>query len=155
LGSTSKLYEILSLVALALLILIPLYFYDQLPERMPVHYNGRGVADRFGSPSGVWTLPGVGAFVYLLLTLLKRLPFSPKPMDKRPLDIQKQEHQLGLDLMLHLKVVILWLFVLMLWYMCAGAISGSNSLPAMLLPFFLIAVFATIGWSLVKVFKLR
>ena len=58
-----------------LLLLIPfiasIYFWDQLPDQVPTHFNIHGEADDWG-PKWVnaFLLPAIGVFVYLLLIIV-------------------------------------------------------------------------------------
>ncbi len=54
--------------------------WPNLPESIPSHYNASGEADRWGSKAGVWMLPVVGAVLFLVLTLLKRVASPARQM---------------------------------------------------------------------------
>lgn len=65
-------------VSVVLLTVVPFlllgHFYPQLPERVPVHWNFRGVADAWApkSFSTVFFMPALGAYVQALFIVLKR-----------------------------------------------------------------------------------
>ena len=56
------------LLALAIIAIIP--FYADLPEKIPTHFNHKGVADGFGHKSTIWLLPALNIVLYGGLTLV-------------------------------------------------------------------------------------
>jgi len=62
----------LFLLALAVSPYIYLYFiWQQLPDRVPIHFNYEGVADNWSGKNFLFFLPtGLGAFIYLLMLVL-------------------------------------------------------------------------------------
>lgn len=58
-------------VALLVALAVGLLAWDRLPDRVPVHWNFRGEADRWGSPGEViFLLPGTGLLILGLLAVL-------------------------------------------------------------------------------------
>lgn len=68
------LIEVVGLVALIVLIAIPAYYYNQLPETIPIHFNARGEVNGWSHKSYIWTLPAIGAIVYVMLVAMNRSP---------------------------------------------------------------------------------
>lgn len=48
--------------------------YKSLPNIIPTHYNGAGIADGFGDKSMIFTLPLVATVLFVGLTILNRFP---------------------------------------------------------------------------------
>ena len=48
--------------------------YKSLPNIIPTHYNGAGLADGFGDKSMIFTLPLVATVLFVGLTILNRFP---------------------------------------------------------------------------------
>lgn len=48
--------------------------YQALPDQIPKHFNASGQIDAWGSKASIWSLPGVGAFLYILLTVITFFP---------------------------------------------------------------------------------
>lgn len=55
-------------------IIFLIVMWGKLPEEVPGHYNALGEVDRWGSKGELLILPGVGAFILILLQILERLP---------------------------------------------------------------------------------
>jgi uncharacterized membrane protein len=44
--------------------------YDRLPDEVPLHFDGLGQVDRYGSPAGLYILPLIGLIAWLTAALL-------------------------------------------------------------------------------------
>jgi uncharacterized membrane protein len=59
---------------LLLLWAVTIWLYFHLPETIPVHFNLHGEADRFGDKSSLFLQASIATGVFLLITLLMRVP---------------------------------------------------------------------------------
>ncbi|MFC7684806.1 DUF1648 domain-containing protein [Ureibacillus sp. GCM10028918] len=48
--------------------------WDGIPDKVPVHFNGAGEVDRFGSRVELIILPIIGLFIFVLMSLLEKVP---------------------------------------------------------------------------------
>lgn len=55
-------------------IIFLMVIWNELPEKVPAHYNAAGEVDRWGSKWELLILPGVGLFIILLMQLLEKRP---------------------------------------------------------------------------------
>ncbi len=74
LTKTDKIIEGISTLGIITLLILPCYYYDQLPESIPTHFNGSGQADAFGDRSTVFLIPVFALISYISLTALSRFP---------------------------------------------------------------------------------
>jgi uncharacterized membrane protein len=44
--------------------------FGRLPDEVPLHFDGPGQVDRFGSPAGLYVLPLIGLITWLTAALL-------------------------------------------------------------------------------------
>jgi uncharacterized membrane protein len=51
-----------------------IYFYTIFPDSIPVHFNLKGEVDRYGNKSTNFLLLAINTFVFVLLTLVKKIP---------------------------------------------------------------------------------
>ncbi|OES43887.1 DUF1648 domain-containing protein [Domibacillus iocasae] len=51
-----------------------LIIWDQLPDKVPGHYNALGEVDRWGAKTELLLLPGIGAFIIILMQVLEKFP---------------------------------------------------------------------------------
>lgn len=68
--------EGISLVALGFGIFTLLQTWPDLPARVPRHFDFAGKPDAWGSKTNLWVLPFVGVVIYLMLTVVGRIPHS-------------------------------------------------------------------------------
>lgn len=80
-----KIIELLSWVAIIVVIVITIASYTNLPDIIPIHYNGAGVADDFGKKQNILALPILAAIYFVFFTILNKFlsVFSyPNNVDK-------------------------------------------------------------------------
>ena len=68
------LLEALSIIGLMIFLGFAIYNFPKLPETIPSHFNGAGKPDEYSPKSTFWILPGIAVFIYVLLTLVVRVP---------------------------------------------------------------------------------
>jgi uncharacterized membrane protein len=66
--------EGIAAAGMILLLLLPAVYYTELPDTIPQHFNARGEADGFGPKITLWILPILGVVLYMILTILVRIP---------------------------------------------------------------------------------
>jgi len=151
-----KVLETLSLVCLAVMALITyqaLNGPEPLPERIPMHFDAAGNANGWGPPSALIMLPVVAAGIYLLITVISLLPTGIKSKAKLTVESRERIQALARQMLAWIKAEMIGLFLFIQWFILAGIRDGSNKIPAIPPPVFLVAIFATVGWHLVAVFR--
>ena len=72
----------IGLVLLILMYFIPLYYFEQLPEKIPKHFNSHGEVDHWTPKSLIYLLPLIATALYIFIELLgKIIPFILKRFD--------------------------------------------------------------------------
>ena len=151
-----KLLEIISLVCLAVMVWITyasLHGPQPLPERIPMHFDAAGNANGWGPPSSLTLLPVVAAGLYLLITVISLLPTGIKSAVKLTPESRERIQTLTRRMLVWLKAELVCLFLCIQWFILAGIREGSNSIPPLAVPAFLVVIFATVGWHIVAVFR--
>lgn len=151
-----KSIEGVGLIALAVLFWITyqaLAGPERLPDRIPTHFEMAGNANGWGSPAVLLLLPVVAVGLYLTITVVSRFPMAfHYPVRVMPVNLPRVQ-DLTLDMVTWLKAELACLFVALQWWMIHAARSGDGRLPALLVPGFLVLIFATVGWYLVAVIR--
>ena len=90
-----KVLQALIVLLLIAIFAIPAFYFGQLPEEIPSHYNASGEVDDYSGKSMIWFLPVIG----LVLGALIWLVFSKLPKtnaQKTPQKLPSQYPQLFL-----------------------------------------------------------
>jgi uncharacterized membrane protein len=74
LNQTDKVLEIIGWISVFGIWALPLINYFDLPEIIPIHFNGAGKADRFGNKTHIFVLPIISTLLFIGLTILNKRP---------------------------------------------------------------------------------
>lgn len=67
----NKTADILSITIIALITALTIYFYSDLPDQIPTHWNSRGQVDDYtAKPWGAVIFPGMSLAVFLMMKLI-------------------------------------------------------------------------------------
>ncbi len=152
-----KTLEVMSLIVLGYLCWITYSAMngpERLPDRIPTHFGALGQPNGWGPLSTLWLLPIIGAGLYVLMTVLSSIRFRRYNLPVRlteanPAFIQEQT---GVMITL-IKCEVLGLFAYLQWSIIRGARSGVFGLSPLVLPVFLLVIFATVGWHLMAIVR--
>ena len=148
--------EAISLGAVALLLWITwraLYGPARLPDRIPTHFDFAGQPNGWGSPAMLWLFPAVAVGIYLLMTVMVRFPNTFNYPVQVTAENRLRLEALSIRLVAWMKAEILCLFAWIQWMIIADARQGHDSLSPVLVPAFIVVIFATIGWHIVAMHR--
>jgi uncharacterized membrane protein len=149
------LLEAFALSGILLMTGFVIYHYPGLPDTIPSHYNGSGIPDDYSSKSSVWILPGIGLFVYILLSLIALAPNQFNyPIKITPANALKQ-YTMALRLIRYLKAVIIWMFSYISYSTVKVAEKEQSGLGLWFVPIFLGVIFIPLIYYIHKSFKHR
>jgi uncharacterized membrane protein len=147
--------EFIAFSFLMILIVLPIVYYGILPETVPVHFNGAGQPDGYGSKNTLLILPMAGLFVYLLLTVIEAFPQVYNfPVEITPENAASQ-YGLATRLIRILKMVILIIFSFISYQTIRTASGAAEGLGKAFLPIFLLITFGVILVYLVSALNNR
>lgn len=110
-----KILEVIALIVFISIWVTVIYFYNKLPQIIPVHFDLSGNVDRMGDKSSIFTLPFVASFIYLLLTVISKYPQSFNYLQEITLDNAKSQYTFATRLLRVIKVIVLSvLFIIIL-----------------------------------------
>ena len=142
------------LEVIAVIILLGMYAFlilrwNELPDRVPGHYNASGVINRWGNKSELIILPIVSTVMYLLLTVIELFPSAWNiPVTATENNVDKIYGGVK-SMMLFLKVEMLINF----FYLNYNSIQA-KSLPSNYLPIVLVILFCTITFFITRTVRL-
>lgn len=128
---------------------------ERLPDRVPIHFDAAGNANRWGSPAVLLLLPSIAIGVYLLLTVISLFPGSFR-YSFTVTEVNRERLQgLTLSLLTWIKVEMLGLFAWLQREILNAAREGQAHISSWLVPLFLVIVFGTVGWHLMGMMQAR
>ncbi|NLL53485.1 MAG: DUF1648 domain-containing protein [Peptococcaceae bacterium] len=122
---------------------------------MPSHFGSSGIPDAWSSKLSIWLLPGIGAGLYLLLTIVSKFPHTFNFPWAVTEENAERQYLIGRTMVISLKAELIWLFAYIEFSTIQVAMGKSNGLGKAFLPITLIIVFGTIVICLVKGYKAR
>ncbi len=122
---------VLELIALATIVAtcsMTAWFWNALPQVIPVHFNLVGQADGWGSKAWLALMPALGIFAYALMTAASRFP-SLSAKRYRTAEQNARHFEMAKSLMPWLKAETGLIYAFVQWSMintALGAVSGLN-----------------------------
>lgn len=71
---TDKTLEVLGWISILVIWVLTITNYTNLPDTIPIHYNGAGQADGFGEKDNILALPIISTILFIGLTVLNKFP---------------------------------------------------------------------------------
>ena len=145
-----KVIEVIGLIALFILILLPLYYFNSLPDEVPRHFDHKGDPTAFSGKNMIWLFTAIGVVMYVALAWLTRFPHLynyPKPITK---ENAEKQYRHATKLIRILNTFIVSLFAYIQLVILKTAMGETSGLGVWFLPVFLLLVFAPIVWFTVK-----
>ena len=99
-----------------------------LPVRIPVHFGANGLPDGWGPKSTLFFLPCIALGMYLLMTLVSRIPHRfnyPYPITVQNVP---RQYRLSRRMLLWLRTYIIWLFAYLNWSTTQVALGNAAGL---------------------------
>jgi uncharacterized membrane protein len=135
LNQTDKVLEIIGWISVFGIWALPLINYFDLPEIIPIHFNGAGKADRFGNKTHIFVLPIISTLLFIGLTILNKHPH----IFNYPSQITKEnavdQYTNATRMMRVLKLVIVLLFGLIVFKTIQNVNGHADGLGTWFLPF--------------------
>lgn len=135
------------------LILIPALNYSELPDKIPVHFDVNGAADRYGSKMELWVIPILGIALMALLWGISKIPHTFNYAIKITEENAAEQYVFSVKLMRVLASIIGFGFMFIVWEIIKAAKGNQDGLNPLFLPIFIGAIFIAIGYYLNKSFK--
>ena len=127
--------------------------YLSLPDIIPTHYNGAGVADGFGDKWMILTLPLVATVLFVGLTILNKFPHIFNYPTEITADNALRQYTNATRLIRYLKVIIVVIFGLIAFQTIRHANGQTEGLGLWFLPMTLGLIFIPLIYFVIKSFK--
>ena len=147
--------ELLGAIAILLAVLLIVQFWAVLPDRIPIHFSYRGLADACGDKVTIGIVPAVAAILFAVLTAVSRYPHTfnyPVPITS---ENARQQYLLGRSLLVWLKAQICWLLAFVVRQQIIVALGNAQRFSIELLLGLVVLIFGTVGVYLLKAYSAR
>ena len=140
----------ISLTSAIGLILIPAFNYARLPDKIPLHFDINGTADRYGNKLELWIIPTIGIALIALLWGISKIPHTFNYAVKITPENAVKHYGFSVRLMRVLATIIGFGFTFIIWEIIKTAKGNEDGLNPFFLPLFIGAIFITIGYYLLS-----
>lgn len=148
-----KVIEFFAWVGLILMWFITLEAYSDLPDQIPMHFNGKGVVDKMGSKESIFVAPVITTLLFAGLTVLNNYPhLFNYPVTITPKNAPEQ-YANAQRLMRIIKVAVVIIFLLLTYRTIEISKGAPASLGAWFLPFVFGVTTLPLIWYTFKAFK--
>jgi len=148
----TKLQLALEIIGLLFLVGMVVFIYtqwDQIPQRVPMHYNALGEIDSWGSKYQTLILPTISILLYIFMTVVSFFP-QIWNVPVQITDENKEAVYLSTkNLIIFMKVEILAMF----FYLNYHTVTA-QPLSIIFLPIFMIIIFGTVIFFIVRTIRL-
>ncbi|WP_304517883.1 DUF1648 domain-containing protein [Cecembia rubra] len=148
-----KILEGLGFLALVLLLVIPIYYYPELPDRIPKHYDATGQVTAYGGKGMLWVMPIIGLITYAGLFFINKVPHIFNYPTEITTENAERQYRIATRMIRTLNVIIVYTFLYTSYGTIQNAMGIQVGLGKAFIPIFLIALFGTIVVYLVKAFR--
>ena len=142
-----------AIVSLSCLVGVSLYLilaWSTIPAQIPAHYNAAGEVNRWGSRSELIILPIISWLIYGMITLIERFPQVWNTGVRVTEENRAVVYRLLKNMIACVKMITLSIFS------CLTVLSSlARNLPMWFLLAFLVLLFGTIAYYIVKLTRLR
>lgn len=149
-----KSLQIVSFVLVGFMLFLSIFVWDELPDKIPVHFTAFGESDRWGGKASIFILPLIGFFVVKLTFLLSKVPhrlnYPVKITEENALKIYLESRRM----LIFINFEIATMLALTHADIVLKAYEKTG-LGNWIMPTFLILLFGTIGISIYRMMKLK
>lgn len=148
-----KTLEILGWTSILAIWVLTITNYTNLPDTIPIHYNGAGQADGFGGKAAILTLPLIATVLFVGMTILNKFPHIFNYPTNITQDNALRQYTNATRMIRYLKFIIVIIFGLIAFKTIQNANGQAVGLGIWFLPLTLGLIFIPLTYFVVKSFK--
>lgn len=127
--------------------------YSNLPDTIPIHFNGAGQADGFGGKANMLTLPLMATILFIGMTIINKFPHAYNYPTEITNDNALKQYTNATRLIRYLKLIIVFIFGLIVFETIQYANGEANGLSVWFLPLALGLIFIPLTYFIVNSFR--
>lgn len=144
--TTDIVIEAVGWFALIVLWVVTLFYYSNLPDTIPMHFNLAGKVDSYGDKYEIFSLPVVGTILFVGITILNKFPHIFNYLVEITKENALSQYQSATRMLRILKLVVILIFItITLLTINVSILNGNEINPWIILGFigilFIITVF--------------
>jgi uncharacterized membrane protein len=145
--------EVLGKIVLVLMWTLVIYVFKRLPNTIPIHFDGYGKANNYGSKLTLLVLPILATIIFFGLTWLNKYPHIFNYATKITEANAQAQYSIATRVLRFLKLSILIIFSLIILFVYLTTIGATNGLGIWFLPLTLCLIFIPTIVSISASFK--
>ena len=153
LTTIDKIFEIFGWVSILAIWVLTITNHTNLPDIIPIHYNGSGQADGFGGKGNILTLPLVATVLFIGLTILNKFPQVFNYPTNITTDNALIQYISATRMIRYLKLIIVVIFGLIALQTIRNVNGQTRGLGVWFLPLTLGLIFIPLTYFVIKSFK--
>jgi uncharacterized membrane protein len=152
----SSWYRTIPLAAVVLGFVMVAGNYGALPDSIPIHFNGRGEVDGYGSKLMLWILPVInfGVFWLIGLTATSSFTYFNYPVTLTE-DNAEEQHRIALKTVALVRLVCCLMISYIIYAIVRSAVTEASQLNMWVMGGFLMLLFAGIGYNMLLAKKAK
>jgi uncharacterized membrane protein len=155
LTQTDKIVEILGWIMIFGIWILTLINYYDLPEIIPIHYDGARKADGFGNKANILTLPIVSTILFVGMTILNKYPHVFNYPSEITYENALHQYTNATRLIRYLKLTIVIIFGLIVYKTIQNVNGNADGLGTWFLPLTMGMIFIPIIFFLIRASKYK
>lgn len=155
LTNTDKAIELIGYLILIAFWITIIVSYNNLPEQIPIHYNGLGEVDNYSKKTSIFLLPIIGSFLFIILTLISKNPENFNYDVKITEQNVESQYKNSVKMMRIMKIIVIVIFFLIDFKTIETSMGKSKGLGIWFLPLTLGIVFIPILYFAYKSHKMK
>ena len=140
--------EIAGIIGLLLLISLPLYYFDKLPQTIPRHFGANGEPDGFSGKGIIWIFPIIGIVMFVGMFWLNKYPHIFNYPQQVTKENAERLYTIGTRMIRTLYSIITCIFAYITWSIIQTALGNQDGLGTRFTPVFIIIIFGVTGYFL-------
>lgn len=141
--------EIIGILVITGMIIFVCVRFNQLPEKIPGHYNAMGEVNRWGNKREIFTVPIVSIILYAFITVITFFPQIWNVSVQITNENKEAVYRCVRSLIILTKIEMLGTFFYLTIFM-----GYSKQLPMTFLPVMLLIIFGTIIFFIIRILKI-
>ncbi|MBC8004701.1 MAG: DUF1648 domain-containing protein [Verrucomicrobia bacterium] len=148
---TDKVIELIGWLSLLAIWVLAITSYSNLPDTIPIHYDGTGQIDRFGNKINILTLPLIATILFVGITIANRFPH----IFNYPIKITEENTFRQYSNITRMNRYLKLIFVIIFGFIAYNTIESTNSLGFWFLPLTMGLLFTSLIYFVLKTVRTK